>query len=106
MAHLSFIINENTSKKLRDLNNKVISLIPIINGLDEAQVEAINKYAMIGNIGASTRIENALLTDQEVEWIDTVLSNDYTLKTFEHNKSLIENKLSKNRERSIEEVTG
>jgi Fic family protein len=57
-------------------------------------------------IGASTRIENALLTDLEVDWIDTILSTDGHVSAFETHKLMIENKLSKDRERSIEEVTG
>jgi Fic family protein len=57
-------------------------------------------------IGASTRIENANLTDQEISWLDTILETNSGTENFEQNRALIENKLSKDRERSYEEVAG
>lgn len=68
--------------------------------------EAIHRYARISMIGASTRIENAILTDSEISWMDTTLSKDGRPTAFASQKSLIENKLSKDKERSIEEVAG
>ncbi|MEI6805694.1 MAG: Fic family protein [Myxococcaceae bacterium] len=67
---------------------------------------AMHRTARISSIGASTRIENAVLTDAEVNWIDTVLTADAKLTAFDTHRRLIENKLSKDRERSIEEVAG
>ncbi len=67
---------------------------------------AVHRYARISSIGASTRIENAVLTDAEINWIDTILTADAKPTAFDANRSLIENKLSKDRERSIEEVAG
>lgn len=61
---------------------------------------------MISTIGASTRIENAALTDAKIEWVDTMLSKDNHPSTFEAKKTAIIDKLSKDRERSIEEVVG
>ncbi|MFH1674079.1 MAG: hypothetical protein ABIF87_11740 [Pseudomonadota bacterium] len=49
---------------------------------------------------------NAVLTDQEVEWVDTTLNNDGRITAFEEKKEYILNKLSKDRERSVEEVVG
>lgn len=66
----------------------------------------IKKLARTSIIGASTRIENAQLTDLEVNWLDTILETDGKLTAFETNRALIENKLSKDRERSYEEVAG
>jgi Fic family protein len=66
----------------------------------------LNKCALVSNIGASTRIENAVLTDAEIEWVDTILSNDGKTTAFDENRDFIINKLSKDRERSIEEVIG
>jgi Fic family protein len=57
-------------------------------------------------IGASTRIENAQLTDTEINWIDTILTLDSHVTAFESHRHRIEDKLSKDRERSIEEVAG
>lgn len=70
------------------------------------ELDAVRRYARISSIGASTRIENALLTDSEISWLDTILSADGKTTSFVENKQLIENKLSKDRERSIEEVAG
>lgn len=67
---------------------------------------SIHRTARISAIGASTRIENAVLTDAEINWIDTVLTADAKPTAFDANRRLIENKLSKDRERSIEEVAG
>jgi len=61
---------------------------------------------LISTIGASTRIENAVLTDQEIDWVDTTLSKDGKPTSFEAKKSFIVDKLSKDSERSIEEVAG
>ena len=66
----------------------------------------MHRFALISNIGASTRIENAVLTDQEIEWVDTTLDNDGRITAFEEKKVFILNKLSKDRERSVEEVVG
>jgi DNA-binding MarR family transcriptional regulator len=33
-------------------------------------------------IGASTRIENAILTDSEISWMDTILTNDRKTSAF------------------------
>lgn len=66
----------------------------------------MHRYAKISNIGASTRIENAVLTDLEIDWMDTVLSRDYRPESLLKYKQTIENKLSKDKERSIEEVAG
>ena len=57
-------------------------------------------------IGASTRIKNALLTDIEVNWLDTILTIDGKPTAFYQNRNIIKNKLSKDRERSIDEVAG
>ncbi len=57
-------------------------------------------------VGSSTRIENAILTDSEVDWIDSILSKDGKKTSFDAHKNQIEDKLSKDKERSIEEVAG
>lgn len=56
--------------------------------------------------GASTRIENTVLTDQEIEWVDTTLSANDKTTAFEEKKQAILDKFSKDRERSIEAVVG
>ena len=80
--------------------------VPAPAKLSTDEKQAIHHYARISNIGASTRIENAVLTNTEIEWIDTLLSTDGRPSAFETHKETIENKLSKDKERSIEEVAG
>jgi Fic family protein len=60
---------------------------------------------MISNIGASTRIENARCTDLDVAWMDTVIKSEPHLE-YVNKERLIKDKLSKDKERSIEEVAG
>lgn len=103
---ISFKLTQNVVERLRQLNNSLINLHGSIKHLDEEEKNALQKYAKISNIGASTRIENALLTNSEINWIDTILSKDGKISTFNEYKDLIQNKLSKDRERSIEEVAG
>ncbi len=81
---------------------------PILNlrvSLGE-ETRYLHRFALICNIGASTRIENAVLTDQEIEWIDTVLTKDGKITAFDQMKGFIKDKLSKDKERSIKEVAG
>lgn len=103
---ISFKLDQNVIKRLRELNNNLVSLYGSLKILDEEEKMAIQKYARISNIGASTRIENALLTNSEIHWIDTILTKDGKVSAFNEYKDIIQNKLSKDRERSIEEVAG
>ena len=61
---------------------------------------------MISNVGATTRIENAVLTDVEIEWVDIILSKDGKTTAYQEKQDFIIDKLSKSRVRSIEEVVG
>lgn len=103
---ISFEIDEFSTIRL----NKIISLASekaaFLKTLDQECLKAMNRYAKISNIGASTRIENAVLTDVEIDWIDTVLSKNPLPESFLKHKEAIANKLSKDKERSIEEVAG
>jgi Fic family protein len=94
------------NQTLLKLDNDFIKAYMAMSQYDEEEILAIQRYARISSIGSSTRIENALLTDSEINWIDTILSLDAKSTSFVKNKQLIENKLSKDRERSIEEVAG
>lgn len=103
---LSLKLTPELIERMRAFNNAIVDLYTRINAYSSEEIAAIHRYAKISMIGASTRIENALLTDSEINWIDTILSSDGKVTAFEKNKLLIENKLSKDRERSIEEVAG
>ncbi len=106
MQTLSFQLTPKQSLDLQTLENRIVDVYGILKGLPAEELQAIRKFARVSMIGASTRIENALLTDLEVDWIDTILSTDGHMSAFETHKLMIENKLSKDRERSIEEVAG
>jgi Fic family protein len=103
---LSFKLSSELIQQLHDLNNAFAKNYALLSNYPEDLKVAMHKYARISMVGASTRIENAVLTDPEVEWIDTLLTEDGKPSAFLANKSLIKNKLSKDRERSIEEVAG
>lgn len=100
---------EPSQELLAELHNLQADLIKACNLIEEsgeAEKSYLNRQALISNIGSSTRIENAVLTDNEIEWIDTQLKEDAKPTAFEEKKSFILDKLSKDRERSLEEVIG
>jgi Fic family protein len=103
---LSFTPGPKLENELRILQGEIVETYKDIEQLPSKEAEYLHRFALISNIGASTRIENAVLTDQEVEWVDTILQKDGKTTAFEENKIFIIDKLSKDRERSIEEVVG
>lgn len=103
---LSFAINAKLTQQLKLLQSAVAEKYAQIRGLSADELAAIHRYARVSMIGASTRIENAILTDSEVSWLDEILSTEAKPTSFQEQRHLIENKLSKDRERSIEEVAG
>lgn len=103
---LSFKPSSKLEKELKLLQETYIKAALGLDGLSTAEARYLNRFALISNVGASTRIENAVLTDREVEWLDTTLSMDGKQSAFEEKKVFILDKLSKDRERSIEEVAG
>ena len=103
---LSFQPSQKLENELRILQGSIVETYKNIEGLSIDESKYLHRFALISNIGASTRIENAVLTDHEVEWVDTILQNNSKTTAFEENKLIILNKLSKDRERSVEEVVG
>ena len=103
---LSFVPSHNLEKALKELQAELAPLANVLSAIEEEEKAYLHKCAMISTIGASTRIENAVLTDAEIEWVDTTLTADGKTTAFEKHKALILDKLSKDRERSIEEVVG
>jgi Fic family protein len=103
---LSYSITDEQVKKLKEISDISAEKLAFLSTQDEECKEAIKKYARISNIGATTRIENAVLTDTEILWMEDVLNKDEHPTAFLKEKTYIENKLSKERERSIEEVAG
>lgn len=91
---------------LQKLYMEVARQSDFMGGLEKEVRAVIARYVFISNIGASTRIENAVLTNQEIEWLDDTLSKDGRPTAFEASRDFIENKISKDKERSLEEVVG
>lgn len=103
---LSFIITDEITKKLKHVSELTADKASYLHSLSPEYRESIHRYARISTIGSTTRIENAILTDPEIKWLDATLSADGRPTAFFKEKKYIEDKLSKERERSIEEVAG
>jgi len=103
---LSFTPGLQIEKELVLFQGRLIESWNGVAALSGDERKYMHRQAMISNIGASTRIENAVLTDHEIDWVDTTLGQDSRTTAFESQKTFIINKLSKDRQRSIEEVVG
>lgn len=103
---LSFKPDTKLERALTRLQGQVVEIFKDLEGMGLEEAAYLNRSAFISNIGASTRIENAVLTDWEIDWVDTTLTQDGKTTAFELKKDLILDKLSKDRERSLEEVVG
>lgn len=103
---LCFRIDDTLTKELKRLDMIAARHFELLSGFEPDLKEGMHTQARISTIGATTRIENAVLTDVQIDWLDTVLSKDGRPSAFHSNRHLIEDKLSKDRERSLEEVAG
>ena len=103
---LSFKPDIKLEKELKSLQGDIIESFNKISGISKEEQNYLNRFALISNVGASSRIENAVLTDHEIDWVDTALHSDGRVTAFENMKSYILDKLSKDKERSVEEVVG
>lgn len=103
---LSFRPSAKLEKALKSTQAKIERLALELEDMGDDEQAWLHRWAMISTVGASTRIENAVLTDAEIEWVDTALSEDGRPSAFEAQKEGILDKLSKDRERSLEEVVG
>ena len=103
---LSFSPSARLEIEMKRLQGLFVESYRSLEGVSSEEAAYLNRLALISNIGASTRIENAVLTDQEIEWVDTMLRGEAKMTAFEEKRETILDKLSKDRERSIEEVIG
>ena len=103
---LSFTPDPKTEKELIRLQGRLFETWNTVSTLSSDELAYMHRQALISTIGASTRIENAVLTDQEIDWLDTTLGQDDRITAYESQKNFISDKLSKDRQRSIEEVVG
>ena len=79
---LSFQIDTELTKQLVALNDQISEKYALLHGLSKEQREAIHKDAWISTVGASTRIENAILADSEIGWLDSILRSGQGPATF------------------------
>lgn len=103
---LSFTPTNKLQKALKSTQNNLIRFAGEVDDVSKEEYNWLHRWALISTVGASTRIENAILTDAEIEWVDTTLFAEGKTTAFEAKKDAILNKLSKDRERSVEEVVG
>ena len=103
---LSFTPDSRIENQLKALQGLLVETSRNLETATTEEKRFLEKCALISNVGATTRIENAVLTDVEIEWVDTILSKDGRTTAYEEKMDLIIDKLSKSRQRSIEEVTG
>lgn len=103
---LSFQLTVDTEKQMKALQAFLVRSATELERVPLQERTYLNHFALISNVGASTRIENAVLTDIEIDWVDSELARDDKPTAFEKKKRAILDKLSKDRERSVEEVVG
>jgi hypothetical protein len=103
---LSFTPSPKLAKALKTVQAEGNRLAADLARVSDAEAAWLHRRALISTIGASTRIENAVLTDAEIDWVDTAISPGGHVTAFEANKATILDKLSRDRERSVEEVVG
>lgn len=98
---LSFSPSLKLEKALKAAQSAIGMIGAELAGVTGVEEIWLQRWTMISTIGASTRIENAILTDGEIEWVDTTLS-----QAGPGTEQQILDKISKDRERSAEEVIG
>jgi Fic family protein len=103
---MSFPINDSTVIELRKLAQSTALTHQTVHSMDSEELDYIHRNVLISTVGASTRIENAVLTDAEVDWIDTKLTKNAKTTAFLDHREFINAKLSRDKERSIDEVAG
>ena len=73
---LSFSPGIKLEMEMKRLHAMFVEACNSLDGVSSEEAKYLNRFAYISNIGAYTRIENAALTDNEIEWVDTTLTRD------------------------------
>ena len=92
---MSFQINDSIVIELRKLAQSIALTHQAVHGMDSEELDYIHRNVLISTVGASTRIENAVLTDAEVDWLDTKLTEDAKTTAFLDHREFIKAKLSR-----------
>ncbi|ETR65856.1 MAG: hypothetical protein OMM_13610 [Candidatus Magnetoglobus multicellularis str. Araruama] len=102
---LSYEITQDRIRFLKNFYSDCQRKWDLLLSFSEDKKNYIQQQSLVSNIGASTRIENAVLTDSEIAWINTEISTRQK-ESFSQIKKVVTDKLSKDKERSLEEVAG
>jgi Fic family protein len=102
----SLDINPKLKVSLKNLDDAFVKAFKNLSAYSQEELKALHKYTRVSMIGASARLEGSQLTDPEVYWLDTLLTKDKKITPSEQMQGMIENKLSKDKIRNIEEVEG
>lgn len=86
---LSFTPTPKLEKALKSVQAELNRLGAELAQINDQESLWLHRWALISTIGASTRIENAVLTDAEIEWVDTTLSRDGHVTSFDLHKAAI-----------------
>ncbi len=103
---ISFQIDDSISIELRELAQATARKHQTVLSIGSEELSYTHRNVLVSMVGASTRIENAVLTDAEVDWIDTKLTEDAKTTAYLDQREFIKEKLSIDKERSIDEVAG
>ena len=103
---MSFQIDNSIVIELRELAQATARKHKTALSMGSEELDYIHRNVRISIVGASTRIENAVLTDAEVDWLDTKLTEDARTTAYLDHREFIKDKLSRDKERSIDEVAG
>ena len=103
---ISFQIDDSISIELRELAQATARKHQTVLSIGSEELSYTHRNVLVSMVGASTRIENAVLADAEVDWIDTKLTEDAKTTAYLDQREFIKEKLSIDKERSIDEVAG
>ena len=103
---ISFQIDDSLSIELRELAQATALKHQTVLLIGSEELSYTHRNVLVSMVGASTRIENVVLTDAEVDWIDTKLTEDAKTTAYLDQREFIKEKLSIDKERSIDEVAG
>ena len=80
---LSFQLTVDSERQMKALQALLVRSATELARVPLQERTYLNHFALISNVGASTRIENAVLTDAEIEWVDSELASEDKPTAFE-----------------------
>lgn len=99
-------IDSKLTESLKNLDDSFAKAFRILSTYSEEELRLLHKHTRVSMIASSARLEGSQLTDQEVYLLDTLLTKDRKTRILEQLHTLIKNRFSEDRKRSIEEIEG